>query len=131
MPPAQALRFPFPRTHNLAKSCVAQKATPTDPLISGAPEVSGPMRPAAEAHESAINLETCLDPLSSQHAGTSGLLPKQTLPQLILENIKSAGVHQANKATWPLSTATPPDPSMDPKTAASPPKSSTTSATRS
>ena len=38
------------------------------------------MRPAAEAHESAINLETCLDPLSSQHAGTSGLLPKQTFP---------------------------------------------------
>ena len=56
------------------------------------------MRPAAEAHESAINLETCLDSGSPQQAGTSGILPEQTLPQLILENIKSAGVHQANKA---------------------------------
>jgi hypothetical protein len=55
MPPPQALRFPFPRTHNLSESFVAQKATPTDPLISSDSEVCGPVNPAAEAHESAVN----------------------------------------------------------------------------
>jgi hypothetical protein len=54
MTSAQAFRFPFPRTHNLTKSGIAQKVKPTDPLISGASEVCGPVNPAAEVHESAI-----------------------------------------------------------------------------